>query len=213
MGKIYQILRKCNRFFLLFGHLYLYDIFATRAEVKNKHPNDTCYDEVGIGTLNSVRTIPGSIGTTILKPYLCDHFKRKRDLHWSFILFFFLHLNSTSWKFILQTFMISNWAMDEKILAPLTPPSLPIIPTQTCVGPLTHWELMWQYPVKITNIQVDIAFIIPKLVDGVPSHARSILDILSQQNMLIGTMFVWDHVIHSFSIRFKFTWPMWSYGL
>ena len=39
-------------------------------------------------------------------------------------------------------------------------------------GNSSHWEPMWQYPVKITNIQVDITFIIPKLIDGVPSHAK-----------------------------------------
>ena len=184
-----------------------------RAKVKNKHPNDTCYDDVGTGTLNFARTIPGSIGTTILKLYLCDRFKRKRDLHWSFILFYFLHLNSMSWKCILQILMISNWAMDDKIHAPPKLPSLPNIPTQTCMGPLPCREPMWQYLVKSTHIQVDIAFIIPKLIDGVPSHARSILDKSSQQSMLIGTVFVWDHVIHSFSRGFKFTWPMGSYGL
>ena len=31
---------------------------------------------------------------------------------------------------------------------------------------------MWQYPIKITNIQVDIILIIPKLIDKVPSHAK-----------------------------------------
>ena len=80
--KFTKILRKCNHFFcLLVGHLYLYGIYVMRAKVKNKHPNDTCYDDVGTGTLNFARTIPGSIGTTILKLYLCDRFKRKRDLH------------------------------------------------------------------------------------------------------------------------------------
>ena len=29
-------------------------------------------------------------------------------------------------------------------------------------------------PVKITNIQVDITFIIPKLIDGVPSHVKGV---------------------------------------
>ena len=40
---------------------------------------------------------------------------------------------------------------------PPTPPSLPSLPAWTCVGTL----LAWQYSVKITNIQVDITFIIP----------------------------------------------------
>ena len=53
-----------------------------------------------------------------------------------------------------------------------TPPSLPGLPARTCVGTLPHWEPMWQYPVKTTNIQVDITFIIPKLNDGVPSHVK-----------------------------------------
>ena len=35
-------------------------------------------------------------------------------------------------------------------------------PTHTCVGTLSRWEPMWQYLVKITNIKVDINFIIPK---------------------------------------------------
>jgi hypothetical protein len=33
---------------------------------------------------------------------------------------------------------------------------------------------MWQYPIKITNIQVEITFIVPKLIDGVPSHAKGV---------------------------------------
>ena len=31
---------------------------------------------------------------------------------------------------------------------------------------------MWQYPVKFTYIQVDITFVVLKLIDGVPSHAK-----------------------------------------
>ena len=31
---------------------------------------------------------------------------------------------------------------------------------------------MWYYPVKITSIQVDITFIIYKLIDAVLSHAK-----------------------------------------
>ena len=56
--------------------------------------------------------------------------------------------------------------------APPMPPSLPGLPAQTCVGTLPRWEPMQQYPVKITNIQVDITFIILKLIDEVPSHAK-----------------------------------------
>ena len=51
-------------------------------------------------------------------------------------------------------------------------PSLPKLPTPTCVGTLPRWEPMWQYPIKITDIQVDINFIIPKLIDGIPSHVK-----------------------------------------
>ena len=40
------------------------------------------------------------------------------------------------------------------------------------VGTLPRWELMWQYLVKITNIQVDITFIVPNLIDEVPSHVK-----------------------------------------
>ena len=56
-----------------------------------------------------------------------------------------------------------------------TPPMLPLLPSLLacmCVGTLPCWQPMRQYPVKITNIQVDITFIIPKLIDGVPSHAK-----------------------------------------
>ena len=53
---------------------------------------------------------------------------------------------------------------------PPTARSLPSLLAHTCVGTLPRWELMWQYPVKITNIQVDITSIIPQLIDGVPSH-------------------------------------------
>ena len=56
--------------------------------------------------------------------------------------------------------------------APSTPLSLPGLPACTCVGTLPRWELLWQYRIKITNIQVDITFIIPKLIDVVPSHVK-----------------------------------------
>ena len=43
----------------------------------------------------------------------------------------------------------------------------------TCkISTLPRWEPMWQYLVKITNIQVHIIFIIPKLIDEVSSHAK-----------------------------------------
>ena len=45
-------------------------------------------------------------------------------------------------------------------------------PTRTCVGTLLYWKSLWQYPVKIAYIKVDITFIIPRLIDGVPSHAK-----------------------------------------
>ena len=49
---------------------------------------------------------------------------------------------------------------------------LPRLPARTCVGTPPCWEPISQYMVKIINIQVDITFIIPKLIDGVPSHAK-----------------------------------------
>ena len=55
---------------------------------------------------------------------------------------------------------------------PPTPPSLPGLPARICMGTLPRWEPMWQYPVKIANIQVDITFIILKLIDGVLAHAK-----------------------------------------
>ena len=57
-------------------------------------------------------------------------------------------------------------------LAPPTRPSLPGLRARTCVGTLLRWEPMRQYLVTIANIQVDITFIIPKSIDGVPSHAK-----------------------------------------
>ena len=55
-----------------------------------------------------------------------------------------------------------------------TPPSLLVLPARrTFVGIVPCWEPMWQHLVKIIIIQVDITFIIPKLVDGVPSHAKA----------------------------------------
>ena len=59
--------------------------------------------------------------------------------------------------------------------APPAPPassSLPSLYVRICVGALPCWESMWQFPVRITNIQVGITSIIPKLIDGVPSHAK-----------------------------------------
>ena len=50
--------------------------------------------------------------------------------------------------------------------------SLPSFHVRICMGTLPRLDLMRQYPVKITNIQVDVTFIIPKLIDGVPSHAK-----------------------------------------
>ena len=64
--------------------------------------------------------------------------------------------------------------------APPTPPSLHSLLANTYVGTLPHWEPMWQYPVKITNIQVDITFIIPKLIDGV-NHMPKELNGLSDR--------------------------------
>ena len=61
------------------------------------------------------------------------------------------------------------------------PPSLPGLPVRTCVGTLLHWEPIWQYPVKITNIQVDITFIISKLFNGVLFHMPKELNGLSDQ--------------------------------
>ena len=48
-----------------------------------------------------------------------------------------------------------------------TPPSLPGLPTRTCVGTLPRWVPMRLYPVTIKNNQVDIM-----LIDGAPSHAK-----------------------------------------
>ena len=47
---------------------------------------------------------------------------------------------------------------------PSTPPSLSGLPVCTCMGTRPRWEPMWQYPVKITNIQDDITFAIPELM-------------------------------------------------
>ena len=55
------------------------------------------------------------------------------------------------------------------MILPATPPSIPNLHACTHVGTHPDWEPMWQYPVKITNIQVDITFITPigKLIDEV----------------------------------------------
>jgi hypothetical protein len=42
------------------------------------------------------------------------------------------------------------------------------------MGTPPRWEPMWQYSVKMTNIQVEISFTIPKLIEGVPSHAKEV---------------------------------------
>ena len=52
-------------------------------------------------------------------------------------------------------------------------PSLPSLSARTCVGTLPSWETNVKIPHQyITNIQVDITFIIPKLIDGIPSHVK-----------------------------------------
>ena len=56
--------------------------------------------------------------------------------------------------------------------APATPPSLSGFPARMCVGTLPRWEPMWQYPIIITHIQVHITFIVPNLIDKVPSLAK-----------------------------------------
>jgi hypothetical protein len=56
--------------------------------------------------------------------------------------------------------------------APPIPPSLPGRPARTRVRTLLRREPMWRYPVKVTIFQADITFIIPKLIDGVPSYAK-----------------------------------------
>ena len=53
-------------------------------------------------------------------------------------------------------------------------PSLSGLPVRTCVWTFPRWEPMWQYPVKITNMQLDITFVIPKIIGAVPSHAKVI---------------------------------------
>jgi hypothetical protein len=53
-----------------------------------------------------------------------------------------------------------------------TPPSLHGLLVHTCLGTHLCWEPVWRYAVKIIHIQVDITFIIPKLIDGVPSRAK-----------------------------------------
>jgi hypothetical protein len=55
---------------------------------------------------------------------------------------------------------------------PPTPPPLPVRLARTCMGTLRGWELVCQYPTKITSIQVDITFTIPQLIDGAPSHDK-----------------------------------------
>ena len=55
---------------------------------------------------------------------------------------------------------------------PSHPSFIAQLPACTCVETLPRWEPMWQYVVKVTNIQVDIIFIISELIDGVPSHAK-----------------------------------------
>ena len=45
-----------------------------------------------------------------------------------------------------------------------TPPSLPCLLARIYMGTPPHWESMYQYLVKITNIQVDITLIIRKLI-------------------------------------------------
>ena len=78
---------------------------------------------------------------------------------------------------------------------PPTPPLVPGLPAHTCVGTLPRWEPMWQYSVKITNIQVDITFIIPKLINVVPSHKKElnglsdhVLSLGSQQGRILMQM-------------------------
>jgi hypothetical protein len=55
---------------------------------------------------------------------------------------------------------------------PPTRPSLPGHPARTCMGTFPLWELIWQYLVKFTNIQVDITFIIPNLINEAHSHGK-----------------------------------------
>ena len=59
-------------------------------------------------------------------------------------------------------------------LAPALPTllSLSSLSACTCVGTPLRWEPMWQQPINITNIQVNITFISPKLIDEVPSHTN-----------------------------------------
>jgi hypothetical protein len=55
-----------------------------------------------------------------------------------------------------------------------TPPSVPGRIARTYMGDIPRWEPMGQYLVKITSIQVGMAFISLKLIDGVPSHAKGV---------------------------------------
>jgi hypothetical protein len=71
--------------------------------------------------------------------------------------------------------------------APPTPSPLLGLLAHTCVGTLPCWEPMWQYPVKIINIQVDITLIIPKLIDRVPWHTKRNLLALMTRYCHIGS--------------------------
>ena len=56
---------------------------------------------------------------------------------------------------------------------------MPGLPTRTCVGTFPRWEPRWQYLVKITNTQVGITFIIPKLtyeVNHMPEEINGLSD-------------------------------------
>ena len=72
------------------------------------------------------------------------------------------------WKHTMEV-RITAWAKSYMCSVghvPSTPPSLLDLLARTYVGTLPRREPMWQYPVKIINIQLDVTFIIPKLIDG-----------------------------------------------
>ena len=74
-----------------------------------------------------------------------------------------------------HTWHFETWARSHLHLAWPCPSDTSFTAQSSCphnIGILSRWEPMSQYPVQITNIQVDIIFIIPKSIDEVPSRAK-----------------------------------------
>ena len=97
---------------------------------------------------------------------------RNQCTGWFALTFHVFVLESFQLSPILTILEVSNTPHAKSHLHLVGPPSLLGLYARIFLGIILCLKPMRQYPVVITNIQVDITFIVARLIDGVPSHAK-----------------------------------------